>query len=106
MIESFCGRMQTELFNTKTWTTVEELSIPIADYIENFHKTRRHSALDMLTPTEFETLKHPSCAMREPGPKTGGRSAGPKTGGRPREFISAINWRFRGNHPISCKPPE
>jgi len=49
--------MQTELFNTRTWSTVEELSVAIADYIENFHNTRRrHSALDMLTPTEFETL--------------------------------------------------
>ena len=58
MIESFWGRMQTELFNTQTWTTGEELSVAIAEYIENFHNTRRrHSALDMLAPTEFETLK-------------------------------------------------
>ena len=28
----------------------------LADYIENFHSsTRRHSALDKLTPTEYET---------------------------------------------------
>jgi transposase InsO family protein len=52
--------MQTELFNTRTWSTVEQLSVAIADYIENFHNTRRrHSALDMLTPTEFETLNTP-----------------------------------------------
>ncbi len=57
LIESFWGRMQTELFNTRKWSTVEQLSVAIADYIENFHNTRRrHSALDMLTPTEFETL--------------------------------------------------
>ena len=55
MIETFRGRMQNELFNTKTRTTVEGLSI--ADYIENFHNTRpRHSALDMLTPITSETL--------------------------------------------------
>jgi transposase InsO family protein len=31
--------------------------VAIADYIENFHNTRRrHSALDMLTPTEFDPL--------------------------------------------------
>jgi len=60
LIESFWGRMQTELFNTRTWSTVEQLSVAIADYIENFHNTRRrHSALDMLTPTEFETLNTP-----------------------------------------------
>jgi hypothetical protein len=29
----------------------------MADYIENFHNTtRRHTALDMLTPTEYETI--------------------------------------------------
>ncbi len=56
MIESFWGRMQTELLNRKTWTTVVELSMEMADYIENFHNTRRrHSSLAMLTPTEYET---------------------------------------------------
>ena len=39
LTESLWGRMQTELFNTKTWATVEELSITIADCIENFHDT-------------------------------------------------------------------
>lgn len=58
MIESFWGRMQTELLNRKSWTTVVELSIAMADYIENFHNTRRrHSSLDMLTPTEYESTK-------------------------------------------------
>ena len=60
LIESFWGRTQTEPFNTRTSSTVEQLSVAIADYIENFHNTRRrHSALDMLTPTEFETLNTP-----------------------------------------------
>ena len=60
LIESFWGRMPTELFNTRKWITVEHLSIAIADYIENFHNTRRrHPALAMLTPTEFETLSTP-----------------------------------------------
>lgn len=60
LIESFWGRMQTELFNTRKWSTVEQLSVAIADYIENFHNTRRrHSALDMLTPTEFENINTP-----------------------------------------------
>ena len=57
MIEAFWGRMQTELLNRKKWTTIVELSVAVADYIENFHNTtRRHSALDMLTPTEYETI--------------------------------------------------
>jgi transposase InsO family protein len=59
-IESFWGQMHTELLNTRKWSTVEQLSFAIADYIENLHTTRRrHSALDMLTPTGFETLNTP-----------------------------------------------
>ena len=55
MIESFWGRMQTELLNRRLWTTVVDLSMEIADYIENFHnRRRRHSSLDMLTPIEYE----------------------------------------------------
>jgi transposase InsO family protein len=57
MIESFWARKQTELLNRKSWTTVVELRVAMADYIENFHNTnRRHSSLDMLTPTEYETI--------------------------------------------------
>ena len=55
MIESFWARMQTELLNRNSWTTVVELSMAMVDYIENFHNTRRrHSSLDMLTPSEYE----------------------------------------------------
>lgn len=57
MVESFQGRMQVELFNRKRWTTRIELATAIHDYIELFHNTRcRHSALGMLTPTEYEDL--------------------------------------------------
>jgi transposase InsO family protein len=56
MIESFWGKMQTELLNRKLWTTVVELSLEIANYIENFdNRRRRHSSLEMLTPIEYET---------------------------------------------------
>jgi transposase InsO family protein len=52
--------MQTELFNTRKWSTVEQLSVAIAGYIKNLQNTRRrHSALDMRSPTEFETLNTP-----------------------------------------------
>jgi transposase InsO family protein len=55
MVESFWGRMQVELFNRKRWKTRIELATAIHDYIELFHNTtRRHSSLNMLTPTEFE----------------------------------------------------
>lgn len=57
MVESFWGRMQVELFNRKRWITRIELSTAIHDYIELFHNTRRrHSALGMLSPTEYEDL--------------------------------------------------
>lgn len=55
MIESFWGRMQVELLNRKSWKTRIELASAIHDYIELFHNSRRrHSALGMLTPTEYE----------------------------------------------------
>ena len=55
MVESFWGRMQVELLNRKKWKTRIELATAMGDYIELFHNTtRRHSALNMLTPTEYE----------------------------------------------------
>jgi len=57
MVESFWGRMQVELLNRKRWKTRIELATAIHDYIEIFHNTRRrHSALGMLTPAEYEKL--------------------------------------------------
>jgi transposase InsO family protein len=57
MVESFWGRMQVELLNRKAWKTRIDLATAIHDYIELWHNTRRrHSALGMLTPTEYETI--------------------------------------------------
>ncbi len=54
-VEAFWGRMQVELLNRKRWKTRIELASAIHDYIELFHNSRRrHSALGMLTPTEYE----------------------------------------------------
>jgi putative transposase len=59
VIESFWGRMQTELLNRKKWKTRIELASAIFDYLEMFHnRQRRHSSLGMLTPIEYEKL-HP-----------------------------------------------
>jgi putative transposase len=59
MMESFWARMQTELLNRKRWRTRLELANAIFEYLEVFHnRKRRHSALGMLTPTEYETLHH------------------------------------------------
>ena len=55
MIESFWGLMQVELFDRRRWKTRIELASAIHDYIELWHNTRRrHSALGMLTPSEYE----------------------------------------------------
>jgi putative transposase len=55
MIGSFWGRMQTELLNRQRWKTRLELANAIFEYLEIFHhRRRRHSALGMLTPIEYE----------------------------------------------------
>ena len=56
-MESFWGSMQIELLDRQPWRTNLELAIAMADYIEHFYNpTRRHSALNYLTPNEFEAL--------------------------------------------------
>jgi len=56
MIESFWSRMQVELLDRRIWRTRVELANAIFEYLEIFHnRQRRHSALGMLTPVEFET---------------------------------------------------
>lgn len=58
MIESFWGRMQTELLNRRRWKTRIELANAIFEYLEIFHnRQRRHSALGFLTPIEYERLQ-------------------------------------------------
>jgi putative transposase len=59
VIEAFWGRMQTELLDRKRWRTRIELANAIFEYLEIFHnRQRRHSALGMLTPTEYEARLH------------------------------------------------
>ena len=55
VIESFWGRMQTELLNRQRRKTRIELANAIFDYLEVFHnRQRRHPAIGMLTPVEYE----------------------------------------------------
>ena len=57
VVESFWGRMQTELLNRKRWSTRVELSSAIFDWIEVFYnRTRRHSSLGMMSPVAYEKL--------------------------------------------------
>ncbi|MGW4094493.1 integrase core domain-containing protein, partial [Nocardia sp. NPDC004750] len=56
-MESFWERMQTELLNTRKWSTTLELTIAMADWIDTFYNNERgHSYLGHLSPTEYETL--------------------------------------------------
>jgi transposase InsO family protein/transposase-like protein len=59
VIESFWGRMQTELLNRQRWKTRIELANAIFEYIEGFHnRRRRHSALGWMAPLQFENTHH------------------------------------------------
>ncbi|WP_345428976.1 IS3 family transposase, partial [Pseudonocardia xishanensis] len=54
--EAFWGRMQTELLDRQRWRTRIELANAIFEYIEGFYnRRRRHSALDWMSPVQFET---------------------------------------------------
>ena len=58
VIESFWGRVQTELLNRRKWRTRLELATALFEYLEIFHnRQRRHSALGMLTPVQYEIVK-------------------------------------------------
>ncbi|MCC8245006.1 integrase core domain-containing protein [Saccharothrix sp. NEAU-S10] len=58
MIKSFWGRVQTELLDRRRWRTRLELANALFEYLEMFHnRRRRHTALGMLTPIEYE-LRH------------------------------------------------
>jgi putative transposase len=55
MMEAFWSRMQVELLDRHRWKTRVELANAIFEYLEIFHnRTRRHSALGMVTPIQFE----------------------------------------------------
>ena len=57
VVESFWGRMQTELLNRTKWRTRTELSTEIFDWIEVFYnRARRHSSLGMISPIAYEKL--------------------------------------------------
>ena len=61
VIEAFWSRMQVELLDRKRWRTRVDLANAIFEYLEIFHnRQRRHSALGMLTPVEFEARRGPT----------------------------------------------
>lgn len=57
MIESFWSTLQRELLDTRSWNTPEELGTAMFEWIEAWYNPRRrHTALDMLAPHQFEHL--------------------------------------------------
>lgn len=59
--ESFWARMQTELLDRQRWRTRVELANAIFEYIEGFYnRRRRHSALDYMSPKQFESTHPPN----------------------------------------------
>ena len=65
--EAFWGRMQTELLDRRRWRTRVELANAIFEYIEGFYnRRRRHSALEWMSPVQFETIDRPSGLISSP----------------------------------------
>lgn len=55
MAESFFASLETELIDRTSWRTRADARLAVFDYIEAFYNPRRrHSALDYLSPAEFE----------------------------------------------------
>ena len=51
--------MQVELLDRQRWRTRIEPATAIFEYLEIFHnRQRRHTALDMLTPIEYERIHY------------------------------------------------
>jgi transposase-like protein len=70
MIESFWGRMQTELLNRKRWKTRIELANAIFDYLEIFHNRQRRHSDRVRTATSIHPargLKPSTATPLEPG---------------------------------------
>ena len=59
LMESFWARMQVELLDRRRLRTRLELANAIFEYLEIFHnRQRRHTALEMRTPIEYERIHH------------------------------------------------
>jgi transposase InsO family protein len=55
LAESFFASLETELIDRSSWRTRADARLAVFDYIEAFDNPhRRHSALEYLSPAEFE----------------------------------------------------
>lgn len=63
-MESFLGTLKTEWVHHRRYRTREEAKTDIFFYIEGFYnRRRRHSALDYVSPAEFERTYHEESAL-------------------------------------------
>jgi putative transposase len=57
--ESFFATLKTELVHARAWPTRQAARTAIYEYVEVFYnRRRRHSALDYLSPAEYERRHH------------------------------------------------
>ncbi|WP_083696457.1 integrase core domain-containing protein [Microbacterium sp. RURRCA19A] len=57
LIESFWSTMQRELLDRTNWDSRTQLASAMFEWIEGFYNPRRrHSALDYLSPADYEAL--------------------------------------------------
>jgi transposase InsO family protein len=58
VVESFWGKLKTEMVYHEHFTTKHEARAAVFEYIEMFHnRTRLHAALDYLSPEAFEARR-------------------------------------------------
>jgi transposase InsO family protein len=56
--ETFFATLKKELVNRRSWPSRLELQSAVFEYIEAFYnRQRRHSTLNMLSPTNYEQLR-------------------------------------------------
>jgi putative transposase len=54
-VESFFSTLQRELLDQHHWKSREQLATAVFEWIEGWYNpTRRHSSIDMLSPTDYE----------------------------------------------------
>ena len=71
MSESFFATLECELLNRCRFKTQAEARMALFDFIEGWHNLhRRHSALDYLSPINYERSRSAEANFRSPTPST------------------------------------
>ena len=71
VVESFFGTLQLELLDQHHWTDRQQLASAIFEWIECWYNPRRrHSALDYLSPINYERSHYSKQSSASPPPST------------------------------------